>query len=239
MPPRRRAGRAGQSEFRRRGRRLRTTDVLARVSRRAFAFALLVSTSGSQAADWSLDRLMQMLASVESRQVQFNEEKHLAVLDDPLRLSGTLSYRAPDYLRKEITSPREIFEVSGDALNISRGGKSTAITLGDQPVIAAYVQSFRATFAGDRQKLEQHYILRLDGDEQDWSLSLLPRAADISAYIRAITVRGSGQELLAIETLEAGGDRTIMTVGRANDVDEVQLDLVSEPEREAHGEYGE
>ncbi|MEZ5592819.1 MAG: hypothetical protein R3F53_19790 [Gammaproteobacteria bacterium] len=59
-----------------------------------------------QAADFSLPVLMQSLAQVQRIEADFQEHKTLSILSTPLVFSGTLSYRAPDYIKKQTAECR-------------------------------------------------------------------------------------------------------------------------------------
>ncbi|MGC3972869.1 MAG: hypothetical protein QM771_00595 [Nitrospira sp.] len=49
--------------------------------------------------------LMELLATVSSRQEHFTETKTLAMLTQPVVLKGTLAYVRPDRVEKHVTSP--------------------------------------------------------------------------------------------------------------------------------------
>jgi hypothetical protein len=81
-------------------------------------------------------------------------------------------------------------------------------------VIWAFVESVRSTLAGDLQTLQRFYTVALEGGESSWRLKLRPRDPEMQAVIDEIRISGSGTWINRIETLEAGGDRTVMKIKR-------------------------
>lgn len=183
-------------------------------SRRYAAWlALLLWSAGVQAGDWSLQTLMAQLAAVESRQVGYSEVRHLSLLGVPLQSRGELYYRAPDYLKRSVTEGGQgSYEIDGEQLRIEENGEVRELPLSTHPALQAFVASFRATLAGDLVTLQRYYTLELRGTATDWSLTLHPTEPSMSAVIREVTIHGSGNVLQRVETLERGGDSSVMTM---------------------------
>jgi hypothetical protein len=174
---------------------------------------LLCYAGGAQAADWSLQTLMGQLAAVESRRVSYSEERHLSLLGVPLQSSGELIYRAPDYLKKTVDEGGlGSYEIDGDRLRIEESGEFRELPLSEHPALEAFVASFRATLAGDLLTLQRYYRLALSGSASDWTLTLVPTELSMATVIREVTIRGSGDRLHQVETLEAGGDSSTMMI---------------------------
>ena len=190
----------------------------ARRARRLLAVAALVAAGVAGAAPaagdaWTLDQLMGRLARERSGQATFVERKHLAIVDEPVVSSGELRFRAPDRLEKLTLEPRrESLVLEGDTLTVTRGERRHVLRLADYPQVAAFIDSIRATLAGDRAALERTYALLLSGDAERWSLSLLPRDPKMAEVVLRIDIRGTHAMLAEIEILQADGDRSVMTV---------------------------
>ena len=157
---------------------------------------------------------MRALSKVSETGGRFTERKYLAVLREPLILKGRVHYRAPDYVRKEYDDPdSESYEVRGDELTIEfSDGRRRDLSIDEHPVLRAFVESYRATLAGDEETLERYFSLELSGDMDAWQLRLTPRLAQLADYLDAVIVRGRNSTIYSVETLEAGGDRNVMTV---------------------------
>jgi len=181
--------------------------------------ALLTLFSSPPArADFSLEILLEQFTRINSADARFREEKQLALLKAPLVVEGTLSYRAPDYLRKEVQQPEHsLFEISGNSLRIETGKEQRTLSLDTHPLIRAFAESYRALLSGNGAILEQHFETELTGTLEDWTLRLLPRDKQARTYITAINIKGSGNHIRSTETIEASGDTTLMTITPEND----------------------
>jgi len=177
------------------------------------AAALLQSGLAAAAEDWTLERLMQTLGKQSSGQATFSERKYLAVLDQPVESSGELRFRAPDRLEKITLKPRpESMVLEGNTLTVTRGKKQLVLRLSDYGEVAAFIDSIRATLAGDRATLERTYGLHLSGSAERWTLTLLPRDPRMAEVVLRITIAGARGQLREIEILQADGDRSVMEI---------------------------
>ncbi len=175
--------------------------------------ALLVA-GGAPAADWDLDRLMGRLAENPGGRVAFTEKTYVSILDQPLESAGELIYVPPDRLEKRTQKPRpEVAALTGGDLSLERGGQRRTLRLADVPEAGAFIDSIRATLAGDRAVLERTYRLRLEGGEDDWTLVLEPRGMRLGAVVRRIEIRGRQGEPRRVEILQPDGDRSEMELG--------------------------
>lgn len=171
--------------------------------------ALFVGMAGAQADGWDLDRLMGRLAKNPGGRVDFTERSYMSILDQPLVSKGELVYVPPDRLEKRTFTPRpEIATLQGGELSLERGGKRRTLRLDEYPEAAAFVESIRATLAGDHAALERTYHLSLEGSESDWTLVLEPRGLRMGAVVRRIEIQGSGGQVQRIEILQPDGDRS-------------------------------
>ena len=183
----------------------------------ALLAALCVSHAALAQSDagWGLTQLMQELGAVKSAHGKFVERKHLAVLSAPLEVSGTLAYTAPDRLEKRTEQPRvERLIVEGNRLTIEDPRRRRSYALEDNPPVRAFVESIRSTLAGDLDTLDRFYAVRLEGERTAWRLTLKPTEPAMQGLVSEIRIGGRGAWIEAIEILEAGGDRSVMTIKR-------------------------
>ena len=185
---------------------------------RLFAGALAaaaVSAAPAAEGQWGLEALMRSLATVKTASGTFFERKHVAILNAPLEMKGTLRYTAPGRLEKRTLAPAPSTMVAeGDRLTLEDGtsGERRTMMLGDHPALRAFVESMRATLAGDLPLLKRFYEVRLDGGERDWRMTLTPIADEVREWVKEIRLAGSGNRVTTVEVLEAGGDRSVMTI---------------------------
>ena len=178
----------------------------------ACAYAYAAEVGGTE---FDLAILMRRLSQIPAAQARFSELKHMAQLTEPLALSGILSYVRPDRLEKRVVSPYpERIAVAGDKLTIESQdpGQTRTLRLSSNPVIGAFVESIRATLAGDLATLERHYRVQFEGSAQGWLLSLYPRLPEMQRYVAWIRIDGVDDRLRGLGIQEANGDRSLMTI---------------------------
>lgn len=190
--------------------------------RRALALVLAlcalptpVPRAAEAASAWGLTQLMASLGQVKSASAQFVERKTLHVLRQPLIASGTLLYVAPDQVQKITVTPQwERLALSGDTLTMEGGpdDRTRSIPLASAPEVAAFVESVRATLAGDLPALQRYYTVTLAGDAKAWQLSLEPKDAKLRKLVASIRIGGSGDKVATVETEEGDGDHSEMSI---------------------------
>jgi hypothetical protein len=174
-------------------------------------------TCDAIAGAWDLAQLMQQRAQVTQARAHFTEQRNSDLFERPLILSGTLRYDSPARVEKQIDRPfKERYVVDGDALRIERDGKRPrTVSLREHPALWAFVESFRATLAGNRSTLQRFYEISLEGDREHWRLLLRPRNEQMRELVDSIKIEGSNADITAIEILEVGGDSSRLTIGPA------------------------
>lgn len=180
----------------------------------ALVCLFLAGTAG--AAEWNTTTLLERLALQKSGRASFVEKKYLAILDKPVESSGTLSFDAPDRLEKRTLKPRaELLRLEGGTLTIEQAGKAPlTISLAARPEATAFVDSIRATLAGDRKALEESWRVTLDGSPASWRLILLPRYSRIADLVSRIVIGGREADVQRIDFELADGDRSEMRITR-------------------------
>jgi len=169
----------------------------------------------AQDATFGVEQLMQRFAQVKSARATFVERKHLRVLNAPLETTGTLTYTAPGNLEKHTLTPKpESLILDGETLVFEdkTSKRRRTLRLQQYPVVWAFVESIRATLAGDLQSLNRFYRVSLQGSESDWRLNLDPREPEIQRMVKHIRIAGSRTAVRSIEITETEGDRSVMTI---------------------------
>ena len=179
----------------------------------AMLLGLLIAVS-VRAADSDLDRLMALLAARVHGHVSFVEEDDLAVLNRPVRSSGELFYDRPDRLEKRTLAPHPASIIlEHGSITIQSHGREHVLALRDYPQVAPFVESLRATLAGDRQALEQVFQVTFAGTLERWTLTLVPSDAKLKSVAQLIRIDGERDELRSVNITLTDGDRSIMTIG--------------------------
>ncbi|RQT48616.1 outer membrane lipoprotein carrier protein LolA [Burkholderia cepacia] len=177
--------------------------------------AIALATAPARAADaapaWTLDRLMSTLAQHKSGRATFTETKYLSIATQPVESSGELVFVAPDHLEKHTLSPKpEHLVVDGDMLTVERNSRKYTLALARYPELGAFIDSIRATLAGNRFALEQVYKVALAGRGDDWTLTLTPLDSRMLKVVSTITLDGTRDLLRSVAIRQADGDRSVM-----------------------------
>jgi hypothetical protein len=174
---------------------------------------LCAANAAPQTAGDDLDAVMNLLALRRHGRVEFIEQQFLAVLHHPVESSGELRYDAPDRLEKRTLLPRaEVMVLDGGILTVERGARRRKMDLQRYPQIQPFVESIRATLAGDRSALERIFHLEFAGSVQRWSLILVPLDHQLARIVKQVQIDGSRDQLSRIEIRQADGDRSLMTL---------------------------
>ena len=161
----------------------------------------------------ALDEVMHSLAQRRHGEVSFVEQQFLSLLKRPVESYGELIYDAPNRLEKRTIEPRaETLVVDGETVTVQRGRRSHTLDLKAYPQLLPFVESIRATLAGDRAALERLFRLEFTGSEVRWTLELRPLDAQLAKSVADIRIEGSGDELSRVEIRQPDGDRSLMTL---------------------------
>jgi hypothetical protein len=173
-----------------------------------------VTSARAAAADLrDLDQVMGMLATRQHGRVEFIEQQFLAVLSHPVESSGELRYDAPDRLEKRTLKPHvETLVLSGEVLTVERAHSRRVMDLHAYPQVLPFVESIRATLAGDRKALERLFRLDFTGSVSRWTLTLVPLESKVKQSVSQVRIEGAQDQLLKVEIRQPDGDRSLMTL---------------------------
>lgn len=165
-----------------------------------------------------LGELMESLARKKQKSARFKEEKFLSFLEQPLKSEGTIRFRAPDYLEKNITKPqKERLVVESEIVKIfDRQDVSRTFSLNDFPPLKELLNGIRFTLLGNLESLAQYYELNLNGNCYQWNLTLVPKSTSTMDFIDRIIFLGKKDNIEKITWVESNGDFTVMTIEKGN-----------------------
>ena len=169
---------------------------------------------------WTLKQLMGQLSEVRYARLSFIETKQAMFLTSDLVIEGNMEYRAPGYLEKVTVSPvNEKVVVDGDSMTVEKmtiTGKHAGTlqkqyySIQSHPALQAAVGGIRAVLAGNYETLDQNYLVEINGKREDWTLKLVPKSAEISAYVEKILLSGKEASILTYVTIQPDGDESVM-----------------------------
>jgi hypothetical protein len=175
---------------------------------------LLCTATEPNGATAAFGELLKLLAERRHGHVAFTEVQQLSILDQPLRSSGELVYDAPDRLEKRTLAPRpEDLLLENGVLTVERNHHRRSIALRDFPQAAPFVESVRATLAGDRAALERYFTVQFSGNLDRWSLELTPADAVLRRSVQRVLIDGERDRIHTVEIDQRDGDSSTLTIG--------------------------
>jgi hypothetical protein len=163
--------------------------------------------------DRDFNEVMRLLSLRQHGRVDFVEQHFLAVLKRPTESSGELRYDAPDRLEKRTLQPHaETLLLAGGILTMERGHSRRVLDLHAFPQVQPFVESIRATLAGDRGALERMFDIEFGGSVDRWAMSLVPLQDKVKESVAEVRIDGARDQLLRVEIRQPDGDRSLLTL---------------------------
>jgi outer membrane lipoprotein-sorting protein len=180
-----------------------------------FLIAVFPSLAGEQ-APISLDRLPDIITGAPNHRAEFTEERRVLLLTEPVRLQGTLLFRAPDLFEKHTLSPqREDLVVDGEWVTVSLPDQNTEMrfNMTDDPLLHGLLFSLQSLLNGEPERLAGIFAIEAWGGANAWTLRLKPSGRELAERVRVMRVTGETHWIRTIELWETTGDYLIMTIG--------------------------
>ena len=160
-----------------------------------------------------LGELMRQLAERRHGEVSFVEQHFLKLLKRPAESYGELTYDAPDRLEKRTVEPKaETLTLAGDVLTVVRGGRARTLDLKAYPALVPFIESIRATLAGDLPTLQRLFTVDFAGYARALAAHAHAPRRQVAKAVSQVRIDGAHSTLTTVEILESDGDRSLMTL---------------------------
>jgi outer membrane lipoprotein-sorting protein len=167
-------------------------------------------------ADEVLARLEKKVSVVRTLQADFIQEKHLAVLDEPLILKGTIFMQKPSLFAWHVREPlRYSVVIQGETAR--QWDEDTEqvqkMSLSENPALKMAMGQMRDWFSGAYRSMLGEYEVAVV-EEDPISLQFIPREGALAEkVIGSVTIIFEGDEryLRQIRVVEKRGDSTLLT----------------------------
>jgi outer membrane lipoprotein-sorting protein len=180
--------------------------------------SLASDESADEAADLEevLERLEDRVSGIQTLKADFEQQKFLAVLDQPLVLRGTIFMEKPDLFSWIVREPlRYSMVIDGEV--VRQWDEDTQrvekISLSKNPVFKMAIQQLRDWLSGSYKSMLGQYEVTVLGQDPI-ALEFIPRDATLAhEVIDRVTVEFDRDEryIWRIHILEKQGDRTLIT----------------------------
>lgn len=157
-----------------------------------------------------LTKLLQLFSQQKESTIDFNEEKHVSFLDEPIISSGTMKFISPNQLQKHILKPEEISQkINGNELEIISSDENHIINLDDHPEFSIILRATIHLLAGNHAALKKDFKINYKNIDSNWTLLLSPHDSYISGYVESIKIEGNQNKISKIIITEPNHDRSI------------------------------
>ncbi|KRB50497.1 hypothetical protein ASD82_04365 [Rhodanobacter sp. Root179] len=179
---------------------------------------LCASASASEPAPASspAHALIAALGQPAPAHTAFAEARFLQVLQQPLVVSGELSWLGGDQLQRRVDRPqRETSTIADGEVTQQREGRSARhFSLKRAPQLQVLLDSFVALLSGDAARLQKSFEITQTGKADGaWTLSLVPRDARVAKTVASIRIDGVGKQSRCMHMQEADGDLAVDLLG--------------------------
>ncbi len=169
---------------------------------------LIVLLLSFSAHAFDLQQLSDQLAKPSVIHGNFTQEKHLRALPQPLVSKGTFVLAKDQGLLWLLKSPlQQDYRIT--AQGIARRDANGWQRLPNKSAGAEQNRLFLAVLQGDSSGLQRDFDLQLQGEAQQWKLTLTPRSLLLKQVFTQINIDG-GALVRTIELLETQGDSTLL-----------------------------
>ncbi|MDB4974891.1 MAG: putative transrane protein [Myxococcaceae bacterium] len=166
---------------------------------------------GASAVD--LAGVLAQFAKIEALSAKFHEEKHMALLSQPLSSDGTLHYAKPRLLARHTAPPHaSSVLLRGETLSFGDDKHQESIELSAPPALRVLVDTFVSVLSGDLAALSRAAELSVESMAGGaFRIRVRPLDDKVKRLVRSMSFEGKGALLSRMELLDANGDTTVTT----------------------------
>jgi len=178
---------------------------------------LTLAAAPLHAADPDVDKLLARLVRPAPDSTSFVEVRYSSLLEKPIVVSGRLEHREDGSLVRRVEWPyQEVTELQGENVSVERAGsRPRRFTLGRAPELRGMLASFGAILQGDRDTLDEYFIVTARGSDSRWEVTLTPRDDKLGRRLSRIAVDGTDNRPQCFTLEEPDGDCSLMALGVA------------------------
>jgi outer membrane lipoprotein-sorting protein len=180
----------------------------------------------AEEADAFFLEMADVLKTKKSMQVDFNQERHLSMLLEPLVSQGICFFNDPDKLRWEIFEPYEsllIFNGNSVAKYDFDQGIPRRLNLGSEDIIREVLAQILDWMKGDFRNSAEVYNIRIFRNEY-FRLRLIPRSAGLLENIQFIELHIDPPTKHITQVIIQESETDFVRIGFFNEQNNLDLD---------------
>ncbi len=162
-----------------------------------------------------LERFVQKTSGISSMTCDFVQTKHISLLAEELKSSGSMTFRKPGQLRWEYTEPyiyRFIF--NGERVFIGNDDRNNVIEARKNSIFGTIARVMMNTVSGRIGELKNDFDISLEGPATAHSINLIPKKREMKRLLSKVelTVDEKAGTITHIRLTEKNGDTTDITL---------------------------
>lgn len=178
-------------------------------------------TEVAASANIGRDELLGRMKSMKGLEARYEEEKHIALLAEPLVSRGSVHFAPPRrFARHQIEPFPSTMLVEGNTMSFGDPQGSKRLDLQTNVVVRLFVDGFLDLLSGQTEDLLTLYDMKfesgLQGRPRAWRITLEPKVDPIVHLIERIVLEGEEAVVRRMEVREVGGDATITTFSKVD-----------------------
>lgn len=160
-----------------------------------------------------IDKINSTASAMKSMTCTFVQTKQLSLLNDNMVSRGHMSYKQPDKLRWEYTSPYSYtFTFNGTKVYVGGKGRKDVIDTTQNKVFKEVARIMMSTVTGKALSNPADFTVSVTATDSAWEVTLVPRKKEMKQMFSKISLTFSKSKMMIseINIFEKNGDRTVI-----------------------------
>lgn len=165
----------------------------------------------SQQKQEVIRRINKTAAGLKSMSCSFTQTKHLSLLSDKMVSEGKMSYKQPDKLRWEYTSPYQyLFIFNGSKVYVGNKSRKDVIDTQTNKVFKEVARIMMSTVTGTALSNSADFSIDVVDGSSTWKVTLIPKKKEMKGMFTKIELSFNKSNLMIAEIniYEKNNDRT-------------------------------
>lgn len=181
-------------------------------------FLLLICSATAMAASLTpqqkqevISRINKTASGLKSMSCSFTQTKHLSLLSDKMVSEGKMSYKQPDKLRWEYTSPYQyLFIFNGTKVYVGNKSRKDVIDTQTNKVFKEVARIMMSTVTGTALSNTTDFSIDVVDGSTTWKVILIPKKKEMKSMFTKIELSFNKSNLMIVEIniYEKNNDRT-------------------------------
>lgn len=177
----------------------------------ATGFTLHAATLPAAKQKEVISQINKAASGLKSMTCSFVQTKYLSLLSDRMVSQGKMSYRHPDKLRWEYTSPYQyLFIFNRNKVFVGNNSRKDVIDTGSNKLFKEVARIMMGTVTGTALSNPSDFTTTVADSKDNWIVTLIPRKKEMKKMFAKIVLCFSKADLMIseINLFEKNNDRT-------------------------------